>query len=105
MKRSPCASCSRVKDPENCENKHCSVWRQWFIDRWETLRTCARAPMEQPLEPAGVPLGGRHYSPPHRVRAYLENDPCNSCLCPKDLCQIPCRVKQTWENGKNEVFL
>ena len=36
---SPCVTCTRVKDPENCENKSCQVWREWFIRRWEEIRS------------------------------------------------------------------
>lgn len=35
---SPCVTCGRVKDPENCENKHCKLWKGWFLNRWELLR-------------------------------------------------------------------
>lgn len=38
MAEHPCKSCTRVKDPENCENKSCKDWQQWFLDRWETMR-------------------------------------------------------------------
>ena len=34
----PCLTCTIVKDPANCENKSCQVWRKWFIRRWEVLR-------------------------------------------------------------------
>lgn len=34
----PCCSCTRVRDPRNCENKHCTVWRKWFSERWEEIR-------------------------------------------------------------------
>lgn len=31
---SPCVCCARVDDPEDCENKRCAVWRQWFLAQW-----------------------------------------------------------------------
>ena len=34
----PCDTCTRVKDPKNCENKQCQVWRNWFLRKWEELR-------------------------------------------------------------------
>ena len=34
----PCKTCTWVKDPRNCENKHCQEWQQWFIDMWDMLR-------------------------------------------------------------------
>ena len=38
MAEYPCKICTRVKDPEKCENKTCRDWQQWFFDRWEILR-------------------------------------------------------------------
>lgn len=35
---SPCLSCIRVKDPDNCENKTCKLWSEWFISWWEGIR-------------------------------------------------------------------
>lgn len=37
-KPSPCLTCTIVKDPVNCENKSCQMWREWFIQRWNELR-------------------------------------------------------------------
>lgn len=34
---SPCLTCSRVKDPGNCENKCCRVWGEWFLRQWEMI--------------------------------------------------------------------
>ena len=34
----PCLTCTRVKDQENCENKSCQAWREWFLRRLEELR-------------------------------------------------------------------
>lgn len=34
----PCLTCTRVKDPDNCEIKSCKVWREWFIQIWEKMR-------------------------------------------------------------------
>ena len=106
MKSSPCLTCTRVVDPANCENKNCQVWRQWFIGRWDRLRGLSRQLRQtcQP-EPAGVPLGGRHYASPDQVTRYLETDPCRSCPCPRDLCATPCRVRLRWEDARNEVLL
>ena len=36
-KQSPCKSCTRVKDPLNCENKNCATWREWFSARWKLI--------------------------------------------------------------------
>lgn len=103
---SPCLSCTRVKDPRDCENKNCMLWRKWFLGRWELIHSYPAAMMAQAkMEPVGVPLGGRHYAAPHQVTAYLQKDPCQSCLCPKELCSSACRVKKSWEEAKKEVFL
>lgn len=36
--KSPCLTCTRVKDPRDCENKTCERWRRWFISWWEGVR-------------------------------------------------------------------
>ena len=97
---SPCRSCSRVRDPENCENKGCKVWREWFMKRWELIHRFPREAMEQmELKPVGVSLGGRVYAAPHQVEAYRKNDPCKDCMCPKDLCTTPCALRRQWLKG------
>ncbi len=103
---SPCLSCSRVQDPRMCDNKNCKPWRQWFLDRWALIHSYPRRQMEQAeLKPVGVNVGGKHYAAPHQVRAYLKKDPCQDCVCPKELCSSPCRVRRAWEETKKEVFL
>lgn len=105
MKMSPCLTCTRVENPADCENKNCQVWRQWFISRWDRMRSFPRQlRQDREPEPAGVPLGGRHYAAPHQVTRYLETDPCESCLCPRDLCTTPCRVCLHWEDARKEVL-
>ena len=37
-KPSPCLTCTRVTHPEDCENKKCNDWRQWFLRRWAQIR-------------------------------------------------------------------
>ena len=39
---SPCLTCTRVKDPGNCENKQCKVWREWWLKKWEEIRNGKR---------------------------------------------------------------
>jgi hypothetical protein len=34
----PCDTCSRVKNPADCENKKCLAWQEWFCRKWEELR-------------------------------------------------------------------
>lgn len=36
-KVSPCKGCTRVKNPGDCENKCCSVWRNWFLRQWKQI--------------------------------------------------------------------
>ena len=96
---SPCLTCTRVRDPKNCENKTCRDWQAWFIDRWEAMRENVRREMNTAqLQETGIPLGGHLYTHPDRVRGYLENDPCKSC--PFGHCQIPCVVRKAWETQK-----
>lgn len=37
--KKPCLTCTRVKDPVNCENKKCQAWYNWFITSWEEIRS------------------------------------------------------------------
>lgn len=101
---SPCLSCTRVRNPGNCENKQCKVWQKWFCEQWELTRRTARARMEAAdPAPLGVSIGGRRYAQPHQVQDYLERDPCTVCLCPRELCTSPCRLRRQWEEVKAEV--
>lgn len=92
----PCLSCTRSPNPLECEQKNCQQWQRWFIESWDSLRVQPRLQREFPAQPEGTVIGGRHYALPHRVHSYLDNDPCSGCQCPRDLCNIPCRVKRTW---------
>lgn len=101
----PCLTCTRVADPESCENKTCRDWKQWFINRWEWIRAYPYYQMnEAEHKPVGVPLGGRHYAHPVQVQAYLAEDPCKNCSCPQDVCIVPCRIRKAWEKAKEEVL-
>lgn len=100
---SPCLSCTRVTNPANCENKLCGTWRQWFLQRWELIRSYPRYRMEQTvLHPTGICLGGCFYETPDRTRTYLHTDPCKDCISPRDLCTTPCKVRKAWETAKGE---
>ena len=102
---SPCLRCCRVKDPRNCENKNCQTWRRWFLRRWELIRGYPRQAQEQAkLTPVGISVGGNRYAPPHQTRNYLIHDPCQSCLCPKDLCTTPCPSRRNWEDARKDVL-
>lgn len=101
---SPCLYCTRVKDPVNCENKNCKVWQKWFLSRWELIRGYPRQAMDQiPLKPVGIPLGGHTYCHPSQRRAYIQNDPCKTCKCPRDLCTVPCRLRRAWDEAKGDI--
>lgn len=102
---SPCLNCPKGMDPAYCEDKRCSIWRKWFLSRWERLHQYPRLVMEYSVPvPLGIPLGGRHYAAPHQVRAYLETDPCKRCACSVDLCTAPCRVRRAWDHAVKEVL-
>ena len=100
---SPCVGCTRVADPENCENKSCNLWRSWFLTRWALLHSYPRRQMEAPRESLGVGVGGRTYAHPVQVRDYLHKDPCRGCACGADLCRTPCRARQHWARAHGEV--
>lgn len=70
----PCAGCTRVPDPEKCDNKDCKLWREWFLERWAQIHGYyrQRVPMEQ-------------------------KDPCKSCQCPADMCFTKCAARIAWE--------
>lgn len=105
-KISPCLTCTRVANPRNCENKNCKPWQAWFLARWEAIRENYRARMAQSkTEPVGITVSGRHYAAPHQVTSYLQNDPCDSCLCSKELCRLPCPGKIAWNKARKDVLL
>lgn len=102
---SPCMRCTRVADPRACENKDCRQWQQWFIGKWNAMRVAPRLDMEQlPRQPEGVCIGGRYYATPHKVSHYLQTDPCEKCLCPRDLCTLPCRIKRDWLTARQNIL-
>ena len=105
-KPSPCLFCKLVADPRACEDKSCKLWQEWFLQRWEMIHAYPRKHMEQAeLKPVGVNIGGTYYAAPHQVRRYRDTDPCESCVCPKELCSMPCPLKRAWEEACKEVFL
>lgn len=106
MNASPCLSCTRVKDPRLCENKECRVWRKWFVEKWNAMRAVPRLQIEQlPKVMEGEVIGGQQYALPHRVRSYLDTDPCEKCVCPKDLCKPQCRIKRDWLKAREDVLV
>lgn len=100
---SPCLHCTRVRDPQNCENKNCRVWREWFLTQWEQTRKLYRKGMDTAGRKNGVPLGGRRYCSPHRITEYLQTDPCEVCKLPAELCDHPCKQKVQWDQVHKEV--
>lgn len=89
---SPCRTCVRVRDPENCENKRCNEWRRWFLRRWDLIHSYPRRQKENAaLHPAGFSIGGVRYCLTPR-----EPDPCIRCACDRALCATPCRVRKAW---------
>lgn len=105
MSMSPCMKCVRVSQPTQCDNKDCGVWRKWYIEKWNEMRLQPRLNMEHlQVQREGVNIGGQVYALPHRVKGYLEADPCEKCLCPKDLCRVPCKVKRSWNQARELVM-
>lgn len=101
---SPCKTCTRVRCPEDCENKNCRQWRAWFLENWE--RTRKSPALQRELKKVGVGtvnIGGNAYPHPDRVREYLENDPCDRCPFPRELCTSPCPARRAWMETKKEV--
>ena len=102
--KNPCLNCQRVRNPQTCESKVCKDWQAWFIATWESMREHVRKQMEESITvEIGVPVGGERYAHPHRVRKYLQVDPCKTCLCPKELCHMPCTARMTWAVKNGEV--
>ena len=99
---SPCVGCGRVADPENCADKTCRLWQGWFLEKWEQTRQAIRQLKEEPGAMAGVNVGGVCYAAPDQVRSFLDKDPCDSCCCPKELCQNTCRKRRLWEKCHKE---
>ena len=103
---SPCKNCSRVRNPDACENKNCRVWRQWFQQRWDETRK--HPALQRQLKKTGlesVNIGGRRYAHPDRVREYLATNPCDSCPFPRELCNSPCPAMRAWMETRKEVLL
>ena len=95
---SPCLTCTRVKNPQDCENKNCGDWRRWFIARWEATRKLPRLQKELSVPlPDTIAVGGVQYRHPDSYRDFIGKDPCDSCEFPKDLCKGPCPEKRAWE--------
>ena len=101
---SPCQYCTRVRDPQNCENKNCKPWREWFFLQWEQTRKLYRKGMDITGGKCGIPLGGERYESPHRVTEYLETDPCDVCKLPMELCHKPCKRRLEWNQIHEEVI-
>ena len=40
--QSPCRSCTRVKNPGDCENKCCKAWCKWFLESWADIHNYYR---------------------------------------------------------------
>ncbi len=93
---SPCVFCTRVRNPEDCENKNCPQWRAWFLAKWALLHSYPRRLMDAPRTTCGLQIGGQRYAHPVQVQDYRHRDPCQTCRCGADLCRTPCRARQNW---------
>ena len=34
----PCDNCTRVPEPDACDNKRCPDWKAWWVSRWDKTR-------------------------------------------------------------------
>lgn len=39
LKEYPCKNCDRVKNPEDCQNKSCQTWQDWFTYQWSLFNS------------------------------------------------------------------
>lgn len=35
----PCDKCTKVEDPNKCENKRCLEWKEWFLKAWSKFNS------------------------------------------------------------------
>ena len=97
---SPCLYCSRVPEPSLCR-----PWQQWFSRQWEdTRQQFCRSMVSASVEPVGIPIGGKLYNPPDRLREYLSAPPCTRCRLPGELCEAACPVLRAWICRKEEAY-
>lgn len=102
--KSPCLTCTRVKNPSNCENKLCNDWQNWFIERWDEMRASIYSEaMPLVVDRSAIMVGGYKYSHPDYVRRFLQHKPCLNCDCPAELCKEPCAMLVVWEAMKEKA--
>ena len=99
-KPSPCLTCTRVTDPQACENKRCARWRQWFMGRWALIYAYGQLYLH-PLDPAAS-SGSIGMKAPAEDFQQTGADPCDSCICERDMCAAPCRTKRAWLREQEE---
>lgn len=100
---SPCLTCTRVLDPQVCENKECRPWRQWFIGRWALIYAYGQLNLM-----LSDPCAEHNVEDKRNLNSTIRQsseDPCDGCVCPKDMCTVPCRAKRIWQEQKEDVFL
>lgn len=102
--KSPCITCTRVADPENCAMFGCHAWRAWFIHRWNSMRASVFSDAQQySVDSNAISVGGYKYSHPDHVRQFLKHKLCLDCDCPVDLCKKPCAILMEWEAMKERA--
>ena len=50
-KESPCLTCTSTKDPEECTNKRCQRWQNWWLARWALIHR----PLEEVADSCSAP--------------------------------------------------
>ena len=100
----PCRNCTRVRDPQNCENKICKDWQAWFFERWDNMRNQVRNEIHgEGIKGKPISVGGRKYHHPDMVRQFLHGDPCIRCPWRDGLCGTTCYEKKMWLEAKEVI--
>jgi hypothetical protein len=47
---SPCLTCTRVKNPRDCENKSCKAWSMWFLYEWAKIQSRFNGSVKEEVE-------------------------------------------------------
>ena len=38
-RKNPCLTCTLVERPKDCDRKGCVAWQNWWLERWENMRS------------------------------------------------------------------
>lgn len=100
----PCEVCTRVRRPEDCENKTCKEWQQWFIERWDAMRSSVlQSDAGESRMGDTIRVGGTEYHHPDQTRRFLAVNPCHKCIRAATLCAGACDTKKAWIAAKERI--